>query len=64
MRPGGGVIFMDTNERFSVTPSIELEQAANKLFGEETYYAKVDTSPPERQPRRWERKNGNNGSRE
>jgi len=61
MRPGGGVIFMDTNERFSVTPSLELEQAANRLFGEETYYAKVDTSPPERQPRRWERKNGNNG---
>ncbi len=58
---GGEVIFMDTNERFSVTPSLELEQAANKLFGEETYYAKVDTSPPERQPRRWERKNGYNG---
>ncbi|MGA3282860.1 MAG: DNA polymerase III subunit alpha [Verrucomicrobiota bacterium] len=64
LRPGGGVIFMDTNERFSVTPSIELEQAANKSFGEETYYAKVDTSPPERQPRRWERKNGYNGSGE
>jgi hypothetical protein len=26
------------------------------LFGEETYYAKVDTSLPERQQRRWERK--------
>jgi DNA polymerase III subunit alpha len=64
MRPGGGVIFMDTNERFGVTPSIELEQAANQLFGEETYYAKVDTSPPERQPRRWERKNGNNSGRD
>ena len=63
-RSGGEVIFMDTNERFSVTPSIELEQAANQLFGEETYYAKVDTSPPERQPRRWERKNGYNGGGE
>jgi len=63
MRPEGGVIFMDTNERFSVTPSMELEQAANQLFGEETYYAKVDASLPERQ-RRWERKNGYNGSRE
>ncbi len=60
MRPAGEVIFMDTHERFIVTPSLELEHAANKLFGEETYYAKVDTSPPERQPRRWERKNGNN----
>ncbi|MFZ1072437.1 MAG: DNA polymerase III subunit alpha [Verrucomicrobiia bacterium] len=64
MRPEGGVIFMDTNERFSVTPSIELEQAANKLFGEETYYAKADSSLPERQQRRWERKNGNNGGGE
>ena len=63
MQPGGGNVFVDTNERFSVTPSLELEQAANQLFGEETYYAKVDASLPERQ-RRWERKNGYNGSRE
>ncbi|MGA9776909.1 MAG: DNA polymerase III subunit alpha [Verrucomicrobiia bacterium] len=61
MRPGGGVVFMDTNERFSVTPSLELQQEADAQFGEETYYAKVDTSPPERAPRRWERRNGNNG---
>jgi DNA polymerase-3 subunit alpha len=61
MQPGGGVVFMDTNERFSVTPSVELQQEADARFGEETYYAKVDTSPPERAPRRWERKNGNNG---
>jgi len=64
MQPGGGNVFVDTNERFSVTPSMELEQAANQLFGEGTYYAKVDTSLPERQRRSWERKNGNNGSRE
>jgi len=61
MQPGGGVVFMDTNERFSVTPSVELQQEADARFGEETYYARVDTSPPERTPRRWERKNGNNG---
>jgi DNA polymerase-3 subunit alpha len=61
MRPGGEVVFMDTNENFSVTPSLELQQEADARFGEETYYAKVDTSPPERQPR-WERKNGYNGS--
>ena len=61
MQPGGGVVFMDTNERFSVTPSLELQQEADARFGEETYYAKVDTSPPERAPRRWERRNGNNG---
>jgi len=61
MQPGGGVVFMDTNERFGVTPSLELQQEADARFGEETYYAKVDTSPPERAPRRWERRNGNNG---
>ena len=59
-RPGGEVIFVDTNERFGVTPSLELQQEADARFGEETYYAKVDTSPPERAPRRWERRNGSN----
>jgi DNA polymerase-3 subunit alpha len=61
MRPGGEVVFVDTNERFNVAPSLELQQEADARFGEETYYAKVDTSPPERAPRRWERKNGNSG---
>jgi DNA polymerase-3 subunit alpha len=61
MRPGGEIVFVDTNERFSVTPSLKLQQDADARFGEETYYAKVDTSPPERTPRRWERRNGNNG---
>jgi DNA polymerase-3 subunit alpha len=64
MRPGGEVIFMDTNERFSVTPSQKLQQAADARFGEETYYAKVDTSLPERQLRSWERKSGSNGGEE
>jgi DNA polymerase-3 subunit alpha len=62
MRPGGEVVFVDTNERFNVTPSLKLQQEADARFGEETYYAKVDTSPPERAPRRWERKNGNGNS--
>ena len=64
MQPGGGTVFMDTNERFSVTPSLELQHEADARFGEDTYYAKVDTSPPERAPRRWERKNGNNSGGE
>ncbi len=64
MRPGGEIVFMDTNERFNVTPSLKLQQEADARFGEETYYAKIDTSPPERAPRRWERKNGNNGGGE
>lgn len=63
-RPGGEVIFVDTNERFGVTPSLKLQQEADARFGEETYYAKVDNSPPERAPRRWERRNGSNGGEE
>jgi DNA polymerase III subunit alpha len=59
MRPGGGTVFVDTNERFNVAPSLELEHAADKLFGEETYYAKVDTSLPERAKRSWEKKSAN-----
>src|SRR2546428_4384032 len=54
-RPTGEIIFLETHERFHVTPSVELQKAVDGLFGEETYYAKVDTSLPERAPRRWER---------
>jgi DNA polymerase-3 subunit alpha len=64
MRPGGEVIFVDTNERFSVMPSQKLQQEADAQFGEETYYAKVDTSLPERSPRRWERKTGSTNGEE
>jgi DNA polymerase-3 subunit alpha len=55
MRPAGETIFVDANERFGVTPSLKLQQAVDARFGEETYYAKVDTSLPERQSR-WPRK--------
>jgi DNA polymerase-3 subunit alpha len=58
MRPEGETVFVGTHERFGVAPSLELEHAANKLFGEETYYAKVDTSLPEKARRSWEKKNG------
>jgi DNA polymerase-3 subunit alpha len=64
MRPGGEVVFVDTNDRFSVTPSLKLQQEADERFGEETYYAKVDASLPERAPRRWERRTGSNGGEE
>ncbi|MEP6662189.1 MAG: DNA polymerase III subunit alpha [Verrucomicrobiota bacterium] len=56
MRPAGEVLFMEAHEFFYVTPSRELQAAADDLLGEETYYAKVDTALPERAPRRWERK--------
>jgi DNA polymerase-3 subunit alpha len=56
MRPNGEVIFIETHEKFFVMPSQKLQQAADELFGEETYYVKVDNTPPERAPRKWERR--------
>jgi DNA polymerase-3 subunit alpha len=56
IRPGGELVFVETNERFSVRPSRELEHAAEHLLGKGAYYAKVDSSLPERAARRWERK--------
>jgi DNA polymerase-3 subunit alpha len=56
MKPTGERVFVETHEKFFVSPSRELQQAADQLLGEETYYAKVDTSLPERTQRRWERK--------
>jgi len=59
VRQDGEAVFIQTHERFFVTPSRALQQAADELFGEETYYAKVDSSPPQRAPRRWERRESN-----
>jgi DNA polymerase III subunit alpha len=56
--PGNEKVFLETHERFFVAPSRELQEAADQMFGEDTYYAKVDTSPPERAPRRWEKREG------
>jgi REP element-mobilizing transposase RayT len=59
-RPTGEIVFVETHERFFVTPSRELQEAADNRFGEDTYYAKVDTSLPERQ-QRWGRRAEANG---
>ena len=61
MRPAGETIFMDTNERYGVAPSLKLQQDIDARFGKETYYAKVDMTLPERAKRSWEKKNGSNG---
>ena len=62
MRPAGGMIFIEAHDQFAVAPSRQLQQAVNERFGPETYYAKVDTSLPERSPRRWERRANGNGA--
>jgi DNA polymerase-3 subunit alpha len=58
-KPGGELIFIETHENYSVTPTQQLQQAVDEVFGEDTYYAKVDTSLPERQKRVWEKKSDN-----
>jgi DNA polymerase III subunit alpha len=63
-RPGGEMIFIEAHETFSVTPSMALQTAVEEQFGEETYYAKVDTSLPERAPRQWERRSYNGNGEE
>ncbi|HMP82694.1 MAG TPA: DNA polymerase III subunit alpha [Verrucomicrobiota bacterium] len=60
MRPTGGAVFVETHERFSVTPSRQLQAQANERFGEETYYVKVDNTLPEKQ-QRWSRRSDSNG---
>jgi DNA polymerase-3 subunit alpha len=55
MQPGGAAVFIETHEHYRVLPSPALEKEANEMFGEGTYYARVDTSAPVRQARRWER---------
>ena len=58
IRPGGELVFIAAHERFSVLPSTKLQQSIDEMFGEETYYAKVDTTPPERPRRKWEQRGG------
>ncbi len=61
MQPGGEIIFIETHENFAVLPSPALQQAADALFGEETYYVKVDLTLPERARPQWTRKSEGNG---
>jgi DNA polymerase-3 subunit alpha len=64
MRTGGEAVFIETHNRYAVSPSLGFQQAVDEKFGEETYYAKVDASLPERAGRRWERRGEANGGGE
>jgi DNA polymerase III subunit alpha len=57
-QPSGPVIFVEAHERFGVAPSMDLQKALTDALGPEVYYPKVDVALPDRQPRRWARKNG------
>jgi hypothetical protein len=55
-QPGGEIVYIETHDKYFVAPSQELQKAVDDLFGEETYYARVDTALPEKPKRAWERK--------
>ncbi len=59
---GGELVFIEANDRFRVAPSLALEQQVEALLGPGSYYAKVDTSLPERAQRRWEKKSNHGDS--
>ncbi|MDB6124822.1 MAG: dnaE [Pedosphaera sp.] len=63
-RPTGEMVFIETHEKFSVMPSMQLQKITDERFGDQTYYAKVDTSLPERTQRRWEKKGGSDNGDE
>jgi DNA polymerase-3 subunit alpha len=56
--PSGEAVFIETHEKYRVTPTRQLQEQADEIFGEETYYAKVDVSLPEPAKRKWEKRNG------
>ncbi|NBR86960.1 MAG: DNA polymerase III subunit alpha [Verrucomicrobia bacterium] len=62
--PDAPPLFIETHERYAVAPSVAFQRAVDELLGEETYYAKVDTSAPERPKRAWERRGGGDGGDE
>jgi DNA polymerase-3 subunit alpha len=55
-QPRGEIVFIETHDKYFVAPSRELQKAVDELIGEETYYARVDTTLPEAKKRAWERK--------
>jgi len=55
-QPGGALVYVETHDKYFVAPCRELQKAVDDLLGEETYYARVDTSVPERQKRAWEKR--------
>lgn len=52
----GATAYLEANDQFSVTPSAQLEEAITASMGVDTYWTRVDTSLPERAPRKWERR--------
>jgi len=63
-KPGGQYVYLEAHERFSVQPSRQFQQSVDEMFGREVYYAKVDSSLPERALKKWEKRQENGGDGE
>jgi DNA polymerase III subunit alpha len=61
MQPEGQIVFIAAGDTCNVTPSRALQETVDEAFGEETYYAKVDSSLPEKAQRKWASKPRNGG---
>jgi hypothetical protein len=56
------MVFIEAHDKYFVEPATALQQAVDARFGEDTYYAKVDATLPQRAPRQWEKRSqGGNG---
>jgi len=47
---------IETNEKYNVTPTLDLQHAINTRFGKHAFFAKADTTLPDRARRAWEKK--------
>jgi DNA polymerase-3 subunit alpha len=54
--PAGQIVFIEAHDQYFVEPAPALQQAVDTRFGQDTYYAKVDASLPQRTPRQWEKR--------
>jgi DNA polymerase-3 subunit alpha len=54
--PSNAQLYIEAHDKFNVSPSREFQKSIEALLGPESYYARADTSVPERQKRAWEKK--------
>ncbi|MFN0067565.1 MAG: DNA polymerase III subunit alpha, partial [Limisphaerales bacterium] len=57
VRPGGERLYIEANDRYAVTPSLELERAVEHVLGPGAWHVRADERLPDRPRRAWE-KNG------
>ncbi|MEI7731200.1 MAG: DNA polymerase III subunit alpha [Verrucomicrobiota bacterium] len=53
MMPEEKPMFIEAHELFCVNPSRNLQMEVDEMFGEDTYFVRVDTTPPQKVQRQW-----------